>query len=97
MVVCYDQRGRKWFKRSETVPDFFFPLKELHHDTEAFRILFGNEKKRTPPVDSPADIWIDRRRSKYYSVVEQTVKINENEIIAMIWRKNESHIIDVSN
>lgn len=94
MVVSYCQEGRKWFKRSSTVPEFFFPHKELHYETDAFKILFGNEKKRTPPVDSPADIWIDRRGANYYNVIEQTVKVAENEIISMIWWKDESHIIE---
>jgi len=97
MLVCYSQEGRQWFKRSATVPDFFFPHKELHYETEAFKILFGNEKKRTSPVDSPADIWIDRRGANYYNVIEQTVKVSANEVISMIWWKDESQIIEASN
>ena len=94
MVVCYHQKRRKWFVRGPEVPDSFYPHEELHYETEAFGILFGNKSRKCAPTESPADIWITKYGSEYYDVVEQTVKVSEDEVISIIWWKDEKQIID---
>lgn len=94
MVVCFGQSGRKWFQRGPYVPNIFYPLKELSHDTEAFEVLFSNVTQHMPTL-ADAGSWIDRPDAGKYTVMEHSIKIGED-VLTLLWWKNEAQIEDAS-
>lgn len=94
MLVCFSHKKREWFVSGPDVPEFFYPLKKLDPESEAFDILYG-EKKMCKPIEVTADIWIDRDDAGEYSLYEQSVKISDNMVLSMLWWKDESQIVDV--
>lgn len=93
MVVCYGMDGRHWYKAGPDVPYFLYPKKELSHDTDAFDLLFGKISSTRPRI-ADAELWIDHRDSYRYTVFEHSIKISQDEILTMLWWKDESQILD---
>lgn len=48
MVACYTTAGRQWFCRGKDVPEQLWPVRELHEDSQAFELLYGNDKQTAP-------------------------------------------------
>lgn len=90
MVACYDQTGRKWFQRGPDVPEFFYPVKELNPDTDAFEVLFGNATQQRPSL-ADAGSWIDRRDAGNYNLIEHSIRIRDS-VLTLLWWKNEAQI-----
>ena len=93
MVICYGMEGRRWYQPGPDVPYFLYPKKELSHDTDAFDLLFGKGSSTRPRM-ADADSWIDHRDSHRYSIYEHSIKISQDEILTMLWWKDESQIVD---
>jgi hypothetical protein len=84
ILICHGPQGRKWFVRSPDVPDRWFPQKELHSDSYAFDILFGQNDDDTVPHKIEADAWFDRQEAARYEVREQTIRTGDEEILTLI-------------
>lgn len=93
MVICYGIEGRRWYQAGPDVPHFFYPKKELSHDTDAFDLLFGRVSNTRPRMADSAS-WIDHRDSYRYNIHEHSIKISDDEILTMLWWKDESQIVD---
>ena len=84
LVVCHNRNGRKWFARSPSVPDRWFPRDTLDADSYAFDILFGAAKDDSHPRKIGADAWFDRWEAEKYELTEQSVRIRSNEILTLL-------------
>lgn len=84
MLVCHGMQGRKWFVRSPSVPEKWFPRSELHSDSFAFDVLFGKAVDDSTPRKIDADSWFDRYDASRYEIREQSVRTGENEILTLI-------------
>lgn len=84
ILICHGLQGRKWFVRSPSVPDRWFPQKELHSDSYAFDILFGKNGDDTVLHKIEADAWFDRQEAARYEVREQTIRTGDEEILSLI-------------
>ena len=74
ILVAHGPSGRKWFRRSKSVPERWFPKKELERDSFAFDVQFGQAKETTTLRKIGADAWFDRRDADRYEIHEQTIK-----------------------
>ena len=84
LVVCHGQSGRRWFARSPSVPDRWFPRDTLDVESYAFDILFGTAEDDTQPHKIGADAWFDRWDAEKYELTEQSIRIRANEILTLI-------------
>ena len=94
MLVCYNQRGRCWFKRGPDVPSELWPSRELPHQTHAFELLFG-DTEYGKPVTADASDWIEHQSSYNYIIVEHGIKITKDTILVLLWWKDESQLLDL--
>jgi hypothetical protein len=89
MLVCYDQLGMKWFKKSRDVPTRLFLKHELDHDTIAFDVLYGEEAQHRPRVID-ADSWFENRGADRYELYEDSIRIHDGRILTLLsWRDEE--------
>jgi hypothetical protein len=95
MLVCHGKLGRVWFTRGRDVPDFLYPRRDLHQDTEAFSILYGSSRPPSRPTPVTADLWIDHRAGGRYSLIEHSARTWEY-VLSMLWWKDERMIVDLS-
>lgn len=84
LVVCHGQNGRRWFARSPSVPDRWFPRDTLDVESNAFDILFGTAKDDTRSHKIGADAWFDRWDAEKYEMTEQSIRTCASEILTLI-------------
>ncbi|ABR91402.1 Uncharacterized conserved protein [Janthinobacterium sp. Marseille] len=83
-IVCHRQRGLAWFFKSTSVPDDLYLNKDLHHDTEAFGLLWGAEDARTRYKLEEASRWFNSRDASRYQVRSQSMKIQDGMVISLL-------------
>jgi len=87
MLVCWGSSGsRRWFVRSETVPEEIWPLRQLLKPKETL-IQVGTQE-----VD--ADKWIDRANACDYTLKE-SVFFNGHDYLSLLWWQNEGQILEL--
>lgn len=93
LLICHSKQGRVWFNRSKDVPVRWFPQRELNADSLAFDRLFGNTE-RTKSQKINADAWFDTREAERYDLVEDAIRISENQILTLLWIENDAMLED---
>jgi hypothetical protein len=99
ILACYEITGkRKWFKRTYDVPSNFMPALEVHHDSQAFDLLYGKIEK-TSPTNVNAGLWFSHPLSNRYTIQEHSVKINigKGYILSFLYWKDESQLREINN
>jgi Zn-dependent peptidase ImmA (M78 family) len=95
-VLVYLESGRrKWFIRGDDVPEALWPLEVPRTATTASDLLHGKPEGRPTPIQ--ADGWIDHPRSKWYEIVEHSVRISPIGILSLLWWKDERQLLDLNN
>ena len=84
MLVCHGPQGRKWFIRSHSVPQRWFPQDQLDADTFAFDIQFGSETDTPMLQKIEADAWFDRIGASYFEIQEQTIVVGPDETLTLL-------------
>ena len=91
MVVCFSTSKREWFFRGPDVPDVFWPVRELDADSQAFELLYGEDKK-TRPLKVGAETWIDRYDAHEYTITEHSMKVSSDSVLTLLWWQDEKQI-----
>jgi hypothetical protein len=84
LLVCHGPKGRKWFTRSPSVPQRWFPQDSLDADSFAFGIQFGGRPDDPMPRRIGADAWFDRRDAERFEVHEQTMRTGPEETLTLV-------------
>lgn len=84
ILVCHGQTGRKWFSRNSNVTDCWFPNNELHHESYAIGILYGNDPDQAIPKKSSANIWFNKRDANCYELQEQSIRTLEGDVLSLL-------------
>lgn len=84
ILVCHGTKGRKWFTRSPSVPQKWFPQEALDSESYAFDILFGKKPDDSMPHKVGADAWFDRRDASRFEIQEQTWRSSSGEILTLL-------------
>jgi hypothetical protein len=93
ILVSHSQSGRVWFNRSKDVPERWFPQKELDQDSMAFGMLFGNED-RVRYQKATADTWFDNRQAERYEIIEDAIRISNNQVLCLLWLENDEMLVE---
>ena len=88
MVTCYSRSGREWYVPGVGLPDYFYPLKELHQDTDAFDLLYTDARGASKVANNSGDCWIDRYDAKSIRLREQSIKITKDRVLTILWFQN---------
>lgn len=94
ILVCHGRQGIKWFCRSPSTPERWFPQGQLDSDSYAFDILFSRKAEEIIPRKIGADSWFDRREAAEYEIREQTIRIGDGEILSLLLIDNERMLDD---
>jgi Zn-dependent peptidase ImmA (M78 family) len=94
-MLIYSEGGkRKWFIRGEDVPDAIWPLDAPKPATTAADLLTGKSEQKAQAIQ--ADGWIEHQRSKWYEVVEHSVRVSSAGVLSLLWWKDERQLLDLS-
>lgn len=83
-IVCHRQRGLAWFFKSPVAPDELYLQKDLHHDTEAFGLLYGPEEARTRYKLEEGTLWFNSRDASRHRVRSQSMKMQDGTVISVL-------------
>lgn len=84
VLICHGPRGRKWFTRSPSVPEKWFPQSDLDSASFAFGVQFDRRSDDASPRKIGADAWFDRRGADRFEVQEQTIRTGPDETLSLV-------------
>lgn len=84
LLVCHGKDRRRWFKRADMVPQWWFPRDDLDSDTFAFEILHGKAKEDTFPRKNGAGAWFEFRNVDRFEIFEQSFPLPNDEVLTVL-------------
>ncbi len=84
ILVSYGGIKRKWFIRAPQVPERWFPRDYLESDSIAYKVIRSRETFSEDPYNVSADTWFDYQENDEYEIIEQTIRVAENEVLSII-------------
>lgn len=92
MVVWSECGERKWFIRGPDIPAVLWPREQPKWDTIAHD-LFEGKVVAKGPMEIYADSWIDHSAAHDHSVVEDSIKIGQGQVLTLLWWKDERPLL----
>ena len=83
IIVSYRGTKRKWFKRAAQVPERWFPRDFLESESVAYKVI-SSKKTYSDPYNVSADTWFDNQENDEYEIIEQTIRVADNEVLSII-------------
>jgi hypothetical protein len=87
-------RTRRWFSRSKSVPERWFPKYDIDSDSPAFDVLYGKLEENRMPMKVDAGSWFDQFDANRYQITEQSVRIFDGDILTLLVIKDEKMLQD---
>lgn len=84
MAICHGKTGRRWFRRSPMIAEWWFPRSELDPKSHAFEMLFGKARELAIPQKLAADAWFEFRNVDRFEVSEQSFRLPNDEILTLL-------------
>lgn len=83
-LVCHRQSGLAWFQHSRIFSEGYFVRREVHEDTDAFRMLFGSMAGISRPKREPATRWLSGPNARLQDITSQSVKLPDGTVLSML-------------
>jgi hypothetical protein len=84
LIACHNQTRLLWHQRSRSFPSDFFPVRELHCDTEAFDMVFSDKSRMTKIKKEPANRWINGSGVYRLEAQTQSMRLPDGTILSSI-------------
>ena len=93
MLILSERGRRKWFKGSNIIPEkVIWPLETLSENSIAAGLLKSpNLREAIGEVDT--DLWINHESSPEFVIHEESIKIDTQLVLTMLWWKDETQIV----
>lgn len=83
-VVCHSRGGLAWFFKSPSAPEELFLKRELHYDTEAFGMLYGEGEGKTRVRLDGGQLWFSDRQASRHQVRSQSFRVQAGTVVTVI-------------
>ena len=83
-VACHNQSKKIWVQKNLAFPHDFYVKQELHQDTAAFSMAFGQGSGLSRPVKEAADRWLQGPEAYRRTVETQSLKLPDDTVLTMI-------------
>lgn len=94
LIVCNSPQRRLWFARGKDVPEAL-RLKDTPGPYTIAADLLRGSKASLSPTDVSADGWFSHYDSRRYLLREDSIKIGSEDVLTLLWWKNESQLLDL--
>jgi Zn-dependent peptidase ImmA (M78 family) len=84
VIVCHNKKRRRWFRRADLVPGWWYPLEQLDRATFAADMLFNGGAEQNWPRKMGADAWFDFRNCDRFEVEEQSFILPGEEVLTVL-------------
>ncbi|WP_343725620.1 ImmA/IrrE family metallo-endopeptidase [Herbaspirillum huttiense] len=83
-IVCHNQSKLLWFQRSLSFANDYFVVRELHQDTDAFRMAFSGTDRLSKVRKEPANRWVKGSGVFQLDVQTQSIRLPDATILTSI-------------
>lgn len=90
IAVCHNKFGRRWFKRADMIPGWWFPKVDLDSESNAFEMVFGGAAEMPRPMKIGADAWFDFRNVQRFEIQEQSFLLPNDEVLTLLILPDEA-------
>lgn len=90
LIACHNQSKLLWHQRSISFPSDFFPVRQLHQDTQAFTMVFSGQGGMTKVTKEPANRWINGSGTYRLEVQTQSMRLPDGTILSSVSLTSES-------
>jgi hypothetical protein len=84
VVVCHGKKKRRWFKRADMVPGWWFPLDHLDQESFAADMLLNGASEQNWPRKIGADAWFGFRNCDRFEIEEQSFKLPGEQVLTVL-------------
>jgi hypothetical protein len=84
IVVCHGKAGRRWFRRAQSIANWWFPRADLDSESFAFDMVFKKVSERSYPSKIGADAWFDFCNCDRYEIFEQSFHLPNEEVLTVL-------------
>lgn len=84
IVACHDQARLKWFQKNPTFPQDIHLQRQLHQETHAFEMVFGEMDGMSKPKREPADRWFTGSGVYRLMVFSQSQKLPDGTALTLL-------------
>jgi Zn-dependent peptidase ImmA (M78 family) len=84
VIVCHAKTRRRWFKRADMVPEWWYPADQLDRATFAADMLFNGAAEQNWPRKMGADAWFNFRNCDRFEVEEQSFMLPGHEVLTVL-------------
>jgi Zn-dependent peptidase ImmA (M78 family) len=84
VIVCHDKKRRRWFRRADMVPGWWYPTEQLDRATFAADMLFNGAAEQNWPRKMGADAWFNFRNCDRFEVEEQSFMLPGEEVLTVL-------------
>lgn len=82
--VCHEGTKRKWFKQSRDFPKEFWPIRELHYESDAFSMTFNSIRGISKLKKSSGARWLEGRGVERLEVDTQSVCLAPGVVLTLL-------------
>lgn len=83
-LVCHSQTHLLLHRRSTRFPSDYYLSSELHHETDAFQMVFQGTSGKSRVKTEPGNYWISHREAGRIEVTSQSVRLPDGTVLSMI-------------
>lgn len=94
LLVAYGKDGRRWFTRSKSIAEKWFPKDFLDRESGAYSILFDGAQDDRFMTTIEADTWFDVEWADQIDVGEQSFKTQDDEVVTLLVAKSDRMLAD---
>jgi IrrE N-terminal-like domain len=92
-LVNHGTNGRHWFARSHAITGTWMPRSELSADSNAFSVVFGKSTSVVPKCVN-ASVWFTPRDAARFHVIEDSHRVQPNEVLTLLSIQEEKEFLD---
>jgi Zn-dependent peptidase ImmA (M78 family) len=83
-ILCHIRKGLSWFFKSPSAPDSIYLSKELHYDTEAFELIYGEGEGKTRIKTEGGQLWFSGRDASRHMVKSQSFRVQDGTVVTLL-------------
>jgi Zn-dependent peptidase ImmA (M78 family) len=83
-VVCHIRKGLGWFFKSPSAPDSIYLSSELHYDTEAFELIYGEGEGKTRIKSEGGQLWFSGSDASRHMLKSQSFRVHDGTVVTLL-------------
>ncbi|MDV7142991.1 ImmA/IrrE family metallo-endopeptidase [Tropicimonas sp. TH_r6] len=94
LLIAYGKEGRRWFVRSKSIDEKWFPKDTLDRQSGAYSILFEGAGDDGYMSTVEADTWFDVQWADQVDVGEQSFRTQDDEVVTLLVARSDRMLAD---